>query len=339
MELASNGLGNVAPNPLVGCVIVYNDKIIGEGFHQKNGEAHAEVNAINSVKDKSLLKHSTLYVNLEPCSHWGKTPPCADKIIKSEIKNVVVGSIDCFPEVCSKGIDKLKHAGVNVEVGVLENECKELNKRFFKFYDYKRPYIFLKWAPTSDGFMDIVRTPENRGAPFWISNEITKSIVHKWRSEEQAIIVGKNTALNDNPMLTVRDWSGKSPLRIVLDRKLSLPTNLNLFNNSTPTLVFTDVYRKNDDNIEFVIIDNSISITKQICNELFKRKIQSLIVEGGKILLEAFINDDLWDEACILVGNNKLINGLKAPKLNGDLILRNTIQSDTFYFYKNILSK
>ncbi|MDD5570040.1 MAG: bifunctional diaminohydroxyphosphoribosylaminopyrimidine deaminase/5-amino-6-(5-phosphoribosylamino)uracil reductase RibD [Bacteroidales bacterium] len=335
IELAENGLGNVAPNPMVGCVIVNNGNIIGEGYHMKYGEPHAEVNAINSVKDKNLLKNSTLYVNLEPCCHFGKTPPCTDLILKHKIPKVLIGTSDCCSKVNCKGIEKLIKSGVDVKTGILENECRDLNKRFFTFHEKKRPYIFLKWAQTSDGFMDAKRTPQNIGSPIWINDELTRVIVHKWRSEEQAIIIGRITAINDNPKLTTREWKGKNPLRIVIDKNLVLPENLNIFDNFAPTIVFTSVSKSSEENTEYVPLDFSKNVPGQIIKELFKRNIQSLIVEGGKILLESFIKESLWDEACILVGNKNFVKGLKTPEIKGDLISENISGKDKLYFYKN----
>ena len=236
-DLARLGIARTAPNPMVGCVIVLDEKIIGEGYHRKCGEAHAEVNAINSVSNHELLKKSTLYVSLEPCSHYGKTPPCTDLIISKKIPRVVIGCVDSFSEVSGRGIKKLKQAGCDVIVGVLENESRELNKRFFTFNEKKRPYIILKWAQTLDGFIDIIRTDENQIAPTWISNEHSRMLVHKWRSHEDAIMVGTNTAEKDNPSLNVRDWDGKNPLRVVLDRQLRLNEKLNLFNNKIQTII------------------------------------------------------------------------------------------------------
>ncbi|HRS53852.1 MAG TPA: bifunctional diaminohydroxyphosphoribosylaminopyrimidine deaminase/5-amino-6-(5-phosphoribosylamino)uracil reductase RibD, partial [Bacteroidales bacterium] len=240
-DLARLGMGKVAPNPMVGCVIVNGNKIIGEGYHQEYGGYHAEVNAINSVIDKDLLKTAVLYVNLEPCAHYGKTPPCTDLIISSQIPKVVISNVDPFEKVAGKGINKLRAAGISVIVGVLKQDGKELNKRFFTFCEQKRPYIILKWAQSLDGFIDKERNSnEKLKGPTWITGDFFKKVVHKWRAEEQAIMVGTNTAINDNPKLTVREVPGKNPLRIVIDRVLKLPHNLNLFDSSTPTLVLTE---------------------------------------------------------------------------------------------------
>jgi len=295
LELAKNGLGYVAPNPLVGCVIVYEDIIIGEGYHHQYGSPHAEVNAIYSVADKNLLKKSTLYVNLEPCCHWGKTPPCTDLIIKMRIPNVVIGCQDIFAEVNGKGIEQLRNAGINVETGVLEKESLELNKRFFSFHKNKRPYIILKWAQTADGFI----AREDYSSK-WITNEYSRLLVHNWRSEEAAILVGTNTAFFDNPQLSSRDMKTKNPVRIVIDKGGKLPGSLHLFNKSIATIVFTEHKQESDTNLTYVEIDfNSSDLIQNILNYLYKEKIQSLIVEGGSKLLQSFIGQDLWDEARI----------------------------------------
>ena len=251
IELASNGLCNAAPNPMVGAVIVHNGKIIGEGYHAKCGEGHAEVNAIRSVKDDTLLKEATIYVSLEPCSHYGKTPPCADLIISKGIPRVVVGCIDPFSQVSGRGIRKLREAGIDVTVGVLEEECKNLIRRFVTFNTQKRPYITLKWAESADGYIDINR--EN-GSPVVLSTPVTSMYVHKQRAEHKAILVGRRTALLDNPSLTTRNWYGKNPLRLVIDRNLTLPAELKLFDHSTPTMVFTEKQKNSEDNLEYVAL-------------------------------------------------------------------------------------
>lgn len=346
LELAKQGMGNVAPNPMVGCVIEHQNQAIAVGYHEKFGEAHAEVNAINSVLDKSLLKESTLYVNLEPCSHTGKTPPCADLIIQHQIPNVVIGCIDSYSKVAGKGIEKLKAAGINVAVGVLEKKAKELNKRFFTFHNKKRPYIILKWAETKDGFIDIERHCEERSSlnkntanqskdcfvprndvDNWITSSFSKKLVHQWRSEEQAIIIGTNTALNDNPKLTVRQIEGKNPLRVVLDLNLRLPEHLHIFDRSTPTLIFNSLKSEQQHNLEFVKIDKTKDLLPQILDELYQRSILSIIVEGGTQLLQTFIDSNLWDEAKVFIGEKEFKSGLKAPKFNKTPI--NSLQFDT----------
>ncbi len=315
IELAKLGLGHVAPNPMVGAVVVHNQKIIGEGYHQQYGQAHAEVNAINAVENPELLTESTLYVNLEPCSHFGKTPPCADLIIKHKIPNVIIGSLDFNSLVNGKGIEKLTKSGIEVTVGILEEECKELNKRFFTFHQKRRPYVILKWAQTADGFIDIKREVEAPGKPLQISTAESRKRLHQWRSEEQAIMVGTNTALLDNPQLTVREWNGKNPLRITIDKWLRIPDHFHLFDKSTPTLIFTAVDKPSVQNLEFVKIDFELSIVTQILNELYKRNIQSLIVEGGELLLNSFIDSESWDEARVFMSNKKIGKGVSAPVL------------------------
>ena len=330
LEIAIKGFGNVAPNPMVGCVIVYDQKIIGEGYHQQFGQAHAEVNAINSVENKELLKKATLYVNLEPCSHFGKTPPCADLIIKNKIPNVVIGNTDPFSEVNGRGIEKLTKAGINVQEGVLEDKCKKLNVRFFTFHEKKRPYVILKWAQTADGFIDLKRTEENPGKALQISSAESRKLVHKWRSQEQAIMVGSNTALLDNPQLTVREWQGRNPLRITIDKWLRIPKHYNLFDKSTATLIFTAVDEPSETNLEFVKIDFDQSPVPQILNELYKRSIQSLLVEGGEQLLTSFIESGLWDEARVFISDKKIEKGVNAPVLNINPISKENISGDKF---------
>jgi diaminohydroxyphosphoribosylaminopyrimidine deaminase/5-amino-6-(5-phosphoribosylamino)uracil reductase len=335
IELAKLGAGHVSPNPMVGCVIVCNNKIIGEGYHKKHGEAHAEVNAINAVTKLEDLKKSTIYVSLEPCSHYGLTPPCSDLIIEKQIPKVVIGSIDPFAKVAGKGIEKLKNAGIEVEVGVLANECEELNKRFFTYHRNKRPYIFLKWAQTTDGFIDIDRTSENYGEPTWITGNEALLLVHKMRAEEDAIMVGTNTAQKDNPSLTVRHCEGKNPLRIVLDKNLRLPQNLHIFDNSTPTLVLNSVKNLIVGNTEFVQIDFEKNLLGQVLDTLHKKNCLSLIVEGGKQLLESFITENLWDEAHIFTGNKKFNRGISAPKIHGKHLYSEQIEKDKLDVFRN----
>jgi diaminohydroxyphosphoribosylaminopyrimidine deaminase / 5-amino-6-(5-phosphoribosylamino)uracil reductase len=335
LELAKKGFGNVAPNPMVGCVIVLNDEIIGEGYHVEYGKAHAEVNAINSVKDKSLLQKATLYVNLEPCSHFGKTPPCADLIVEYKIPEVIIGTIDSFAKVSGRGIEKLTNAGINVTVGVLEEECKKLNKRFFTFHEKKRPYIILKWAQTSDGFIDIIRNEEGFEKPLQITNDFSKSLSHQWRSQEQAIIVGKKTAIFDNPKLTVRNVRGKNPLRIVIDRNLSIPANFNLLDKSTPTLIFTSADAHSETNLEYVKVDFDEPLLPQILNVLYKKNIQSLIVEGGTKLVNSFIHNNLWDEARVFISDMKIEDGVNSPQIEQKPGEKQNIHGDTLLIYEN----
>lgn len=314
LQLAENGLGRVAPNPLVGAVIVANDKVIGEGFHSFYGGPHAEVNAINSVEDKSLLIQSTLYVNLEPCAHHGKTPPCADLIIEKKIKRVVISHPDPFEQVSGKGIEKLKNAGIEVKVGILEKESRFLNRRFLTFYENKRPYVILKWAETADGFIDIIRSSGSLSKPTWITDEYARTFVHKWRSEEQSILVGTNTAMLDNPKLNVRDWKGKNPIRMVIDNNLRLPGNLSLFDKSLPTIVFNTKVNEDKTNLQYVKIDFE-NLVPEILAYCYSNKIQSVIVEGGTRLLETFILSRLWDEARVFKANVNFGEGIKAPKI------------------------
>lgn len=333
LDLAVKGLGAVAPNPMVGCVIVHNGEVIGEGYHEFYGGPHAEVNAVNSVKDKSLLKHSTLYVNLEPCAHYGKTPPCADLIVENKIPYVVIGAIDTNSLVSGKGIEKLAKAGIDVKVGVLEDECKKLNKRFYTYHEKKRPYIILKWAQTADGFIDAKRNEENTSKPVQISNSDTKKLLHLWRSQEQAIMIGTNTALLDNPQLTVREVKGKNPLRITIDKWLRIPKQFYLFDKSTPTLIFTSVDQASETNLEFVKIDFEEPIIPQVMDELYKRNIQSLLVEGGELLLNSFIDSELWDAARVFIADKELKKGVNAPVLKQQPVVRENISGDKLLFY------
>lgn len=337
IELAKNGLGFTYPNPLVGSVIVLNDKIIGEGWHQKAGEPHAEVNAINAVKDKSLLKAATIYVNLEPCSHYGKTPPCANLIVENGIKKVVIGSVDANSKVSGKGILHLQNNGCSVIVGVLEQECLNLNKRFFTFHNKKRPFIILKWAETQDGFIDKLRDSNSENSPNWISNTYSQQFVHKMRAEEQAVLVGTTTALNDNPKLNTRNWFGLNPVRIVLDKSLKIPFHYNLYDGSLKTIVFTEneAGKSTNENTFFERIDFGRNLIKEICKVLFTHEIQSVIVEGGAQTLQAFIDDNLWDEAYVFVGNTKFENGVKAPQLKKAPNEIKKISTDTLRIYVN----
>lgn len=314
IELAQNGAGNVSPNPMVGAVVVCADKIIGEGYHQLYGEAHAEVNAIKAVKDKSLLSKATIYVSLEPCAHFGKTPPCSDLIIDSRIPNVVIGCTDPYAQVAGKGIEKLKNAGITVSVGILEKECLELNKRFFTFHEKKRPYIILKWAQSQDGFMDKKRT-DTCPTINWITEPNTKQLTHKWRSEEDAILIGKNTAINDNPELTTRVVDGKNPIRIVVDRKLKLPKDLKIFNSEAKTIILNELKNEGNDSILYKKV-NFESFFDDLWSVCIENDIISLIVEGGAFTINQFIENDLWDEARVLTGKPFFVGGIKAPKLN-----------------------
>ena len=310
IALAKLGAGNVSTNPMVGAVVVHDGRIIGEGYHRKYGEAHAEVNAINSVKDKSLLPESEIYVSLEPCAHFGKTPPCADLIIEKKIRKVYVGCRDTFGKVDGKGIQKLRSAGVEVVVGVLEKECQELNRRFFTSVNFRRPYVILKWAQSTDGFID------KDFKPFRISNHQTEILSHKWRSEEDAILVGYNTTLRDNPSLTNRLWSGKNPLRVVLDRNGSLPKNLKVFDEAARTVV-----------LDFEGDD----VPRKVLSALYDMKVQSVIIEGGARTHQMFIDAGLWDEARVFVAPVMLGNGTRAAVLNGGRVVETFNVGDNVY--------
>lgn len=334
IELAKNGLGTTYTNPLVGSVIVYNNAIIGEGWHQKAGEAHAEVNAINSVTDKELLKKATIYVSLEPCSHFGKTPPCCDLIIQQQIPNVVIGTIDPFAKVAGNGIKKLIEAGKNVIIGVLEKECVDLNKRFFTFHQYKRPYIILKWAESKDKFISPLSKEEQK--PVWITNIYSRQLVHKWRSEEQAILVGTKTVLDDNPKLNVRDWTGNNPVRVVIDRELKLPKESSVFDTTVKTIFITEQNRRSEiKNNLYETISFTDLIPKQITEILYKNNIQSIIIEGGRQTLQTFIDSGIWDEARVFKGNIILKEGTKAPNINSGYIIKQDLLDDELLIYRN----
>lgn len=335
LELARLGAGSVAPNPMVGSVIVHDGKIIGEGYHQKCGEAHAEVNAINSVKNKELLKSSTMYVSLEPCAHFGKTPPCSDLIVRHQIPRVFVGSVDPFAEVAGKGIEKMKKAGIDVEVGVLEKECLWLNRRFFTFHKKKRPYILLKWAQTLDGFLDVDRTQEAATEPIWISNELSRRQVHKQRTEEASILIGTNTAMKDNPSLTVRDWDGNQPVRLVLDRQNRLSADLHLKDGTVPTIIFTSREIQSVANLEYIQLDFQSNILPQILQVLYERDVQSVIVEGGYRLLQSFLDQGLWDEAHVFIGNTVFVRGISAPNLPCPPLSNENMHDTMYKFFVN----
>ncbi len=337
IQLAQNGLGRTYPNPMVGSVIVYEDRIIGEGWHHKAGEPHAEVNAINSVKDKSLLKKSIIYVSLEPCSHYGKTPPCSNLIIETGIKKVVIGTVDPFSEVSGKGIKKLFDAGCEVIVGVLEQECRELNKRFFTFHTKKRPYIILKWAKSEDGFLSPEATTTTNREPVWITNRYSKQLVHKWRAEEEGIMVGTQTAVSDNPRLDTRLWLGGNAVRVVLDRKLRIPLESHLFDNSIKTLVLCEnkSQERASKNVIFELIDFARDLPTQVCEILWRHDIQSVIIEGGRQTLQTFIDAEKWDEARVFTGQIQFREGTKSPPVTGKLHSKNEIAGDTLNIYTN----
>lgn len=315
LQLAAIGGGYTAPNPMVGAVLVVDGQIIGEGYHQKYGEPHAEPNAIHAVKDKTLLSKATLYVNLEPCSHHGKTPPCANLIVKCGIPHVVIGTLDPNPKVSGNGVRILREAGIEVTVGILENECNELNKRFFVFQREKRPYIILKWAQTQDGFIDRIRTSSEEKA-LAISNEYTQQLTHKMRSENQAIMVSTNTIVLDNPSLSVRHWSGKNPIRIGLDRQGRIPENHNLLNGHQKTIIFTENTKPNKLNLNFEYLKFDENCLESVLKSLFSNLIHSVLVEGGSKLLQNFIDLGYWDEAHVEISNQQIEQGVKAPNIN-----------------------
>jgi len=337
IEIAKNGLGTTAPNPMVGAVIVYEDKIIGEGYTSPFGGAHAEVNAINSVTDKSLLAKSCLYVSLEPCSHHGKTPPCADLILKHNIPRVVIGLKDPHEKVAGEGIQKLLKAKCEVVTDVLKEYCAAHHKRFLTFHLKKRPFIILKWAETDDGFIapDKALRATNP-EPYWITGAPARQLVHKWRSEEQAILVGTTTVLEDNPRLDVRSWNGKSPVRIVLDANLKITKNYHVLDGSQRTIVFT----KNDkmpvatNNVNYEVLQPE-NLAQDICDTLHHLNIQSVLVEGGAQTLQTFIDADLWDEARIFKGAVSFKNGVAAPVIKGRMISKQAIENDQLTFIKN----
>jgi diaminohydroxyphosphoribosylaminopyrimidine deaminase/5-amino-6-(5-phosphoribosylamino)uracil reductase len=336
LELAALGVGSVSPNPMVGAVIVHDGQIIGEGYHRQYGQAHAEVNAVNDVLSKfndaeELLKSSTIYVSLEPCAHYGKTPPCADLIIKHRIPKVVVGCRDPFEQVDGKGIEKLQEAGIEVINGVLEAECRWLNRRFFTRVQQKRPYVILKWAQTGDGFFAPVD-----GSQLWITGEESRRLVHKWRSEEDAILVGKKTVAVDNPQLSTRYWPGKSPKRVVIDRRLELQRDLHVYDQSVETLIFNELKTDIDGKIKYIALEDFERFVPQyIIFQLYLQDIQSVIIEGGAHTINSFIEAGLWDEARIFTGKAVLRKGIKAPSIVGIEAEEHTIGEDKLQILYN----
>jgi diaminohydroxyphosphoribosylaminopyrimidine deaminase / 5-amino-6-(5-phosphoribosylamino)uracil reductase len=335
IELAQLGAGNVAPNPMVGALLVYDGKIIGEGYHAKYGEAHAEVNCIKSVREQniSLIEKSILYVSLEPCAHFGKTPPCVDLILQNKISHVVIGCRDSFEKVNGKGIEKLMASGVKVEVGFLEKECIKLNKRFFTFHTKKRPYIILKWAQTNDGFI-----AQEDGYPIKISNDFTNKLVHKWRAEEPAILVGTNTVEKDNPSLTTRYWKGNNAVRIIIDLNLRLDAQSKIFDNDAKTIIIN--YKKNEhvDNIIFYKIEESQKVLESVLTCIDKNELNTVIIEGGCKILQSFIDASLWDEARVITNTSMNVkNGIPSPILKkGIFEYSENIFTDRIDFYKQI---
>lgn len=332
IQLAKNGLGSTFPNPMVGCVLVYEDKIIGEGWHQKAGLPHAEVRAINSVNNPELIQKSKLYVSLEPCSHFGKTPPCTDLIIKKGIRKVIIGSKDPNPLVAGSGIRKLREAGIDVIEGVLAEECNDLNKRFFTFHKCERPYLFLKWAETSDGF--IAPTNKEIKEPIWITNELSRQWVHKMRAQEGAILIGAGTLREDSPMLSTRHWEGSSPLRIIISKHTLDAKEIPLA-EELPSIVFHAGESSESRMTKYVQLDGSKSTGKQVCDFLYSIQIQSLIIEGGRTVLQHFIDEDLWDEAFIFKGKVNFNEGVPAPNFDETPIKSLSFDGDILLNYKN----
>jgi len=333
-ELAALGAGSVAPNPLVGSVIVHNEKIIGEGYHQKYGDPHAEVNAINAVKDKSLLSEATIYVNLEPCAHHGKTPPCTDLIVSHKLKRVVISNRDPFEQVDGKGIDRLKNAGIEVTTGVLEKKGRWLNRRFFTFHEKKRPYVILKFAQTIDGYLDSFRTEEDNEEPLKITSDQMNRLVHKWRSEESSILVGRNTVLLDNPSLTTRLWPGKNPLRLVIDPELQIKEDKKVMCDGNHTWIFNALktdYCEN--NLCYIQINDASEFHTEILTYLYKSDIQSVIIEGGAATLSRFIEAKMWDEARIITGQIRIGVGISAPDIHGKLHSSELIGNELLQVY------
>lgn len=311
LELAELGRGKVSPNPMVGCVIVHNNKIIGEGWHKQYGEGHAEVNAVTAVEDHSVLPESTVYVTLEPCAHHGKTPPCADLMVSKRVKRVVIGAVDTNPLVGGKGIERMEEAGIEVSHGLLADASRNLNVRFFTFIEKKRPYIVLKWAQTADGFV----ARENFDSK-WISGEASRNLVHQWRAEEDAIMVGTRTAEYDNPRLNVRNWEGDDPVRVVIDKKLTLSKELNLFDGKQPTLVYNGKKNQSLENLEFIQVSDD-DYLPFILKDLYEKQVQSIIIEGGSALLNSCIQSGLWDEARVFTAGVKFDAGITAPRIQG----------------------
>lgn len=339
IELAANAEGMTFPNPMVGSVIVHEGKIIGEGYHLRAGLPHAEVNAINSVQDKEKLKSSVLYVNLEPCSHFGKTPPCADLIIASSIPEVVIGAVDTSDKVHGEGIARLRKAGCKVTAGVLEKESRWLNRRFFTYNEKKRPYIILKWAESSDGFMDIERRPDNPNRPTWISGKPERVLVHRWRADEQSILVGAGTLRADRPQLNVRDWSGKNPLRIILSGKGSILNDPILSGYRENTVLFTSEDHSVVDGPEIALLQEGEPACNQVSRHLYNKGLQSLFVEGGATVLRHFIENNMWDEARIFKGNEPFGEGIKAPVLNGSKLYETAFSGSTLRIFLNDSTK
>lgn len=329
IELAQKGLGSVSPNPMVGCVIVHGDTVIGEGYHQQYGGPHAEPNAVAAVKNQDLLTESTVYVTLEPCAHWGKTPPCANLLVEKKVKKVIIGALDTNPLVAGKGIEILRAAGIEVVSGILEQEVRFQNRRFFCFMEKKRPYIILKWAQTADGFI----AKKNFDSK-WISNSLSRQLVHRWRAEEDGIMVATNTARYDDPQLNVRDWAGRNPTRIVLDKHRALDQKLNLFDQSQATICYTGDYSEKRENLEFVALGKRFDLGA-VLKDLYGRRIQSIIVEGGAKLLQSFIDQNLWDEARVFRSDTLFGEGIEAPQFSGRILEKNQMTGNEVTIFKN----
>lgn len=335
LGLANRGLGSVSPNPMVGAVITVDNQIIGEGYHQKFGQAHAEVNAINDVYARfgkqadALLRQATVYCNLEPCAHFGKTPPCADLLVNKGVKRVVIGNTDPFASVNGKGIEKLKNAGIEVKTGILEHECRHLNRRFFTRITQNRPYIILKWAQTANSYF-----APNNGSQKWITGPAAKSLNFKWRSEEDAILVGKNTALIDNPQLTNRG-NGKQPIRILIDKKLTVTPEYNIYNNKSKTIIFNEIKTDIYNNIQYISMeDMHFYLPQKIAYQLYLMDIQSVIVEGGANILNQFLSAGLWDEIRVFTSTNNWPEGMIAPKFEGTIIQQQQVGDDFLTIYE-----
>jgi diaminohydroxyphosphoribosylaminopyrimidine deaminase/5-amino-6-(5-phosphoribosylamino)uracil reductase len=336
LELASCAAGLTYPNPLVGSVIVHNNRIIGEGYHLKAGEPHAEVNAVRSVRQNELLADSTLYVNLEPCSHYGLTPPCTDLIISSGIRKVVIGTADTSDKVSGKGIFKLREAGCKVVVGVLEEECRMINRRFFSFHEKKRPYIVLKWAQSSDNFIDMERKKAQPLEPVWITGSAEKVLVHRWRAEEQAILAGAGTLRKDNPRLNVREWTGKDPVKLILSSSGNIGSDPAVLSSGGRVIVFTHNKEAQIPGADIYLLDRNRESAEQIADFLYTAGFQSLFVEGGTEVLTHFISSGLWDEARVFTGRTQFCSGVSAPIISGELICKEDFDQSTLkVFYNN----
>ncbi|MCX6322479.1 MAG: bifunctional diaminohydroxyphosphoribosylaminopyrimidine deaminase/5-amino-6-(5-phosphoribosylamino)uracil reductase RibD [Bacteroidia bacterium] len=333
LELASKAEGLTYPNPMVGSVIVHDGKIVGEGYHLKAGEPHAEVNAINAVSEKAKLKSSTLYVNLEPCSHFGKTSPCADFIISNSIPRVIIGTVDTSEKVSGQGLIRLRDAGCEVITGVVEDECRRLNRRFFTFHEKKRPYITLKWAQSADGYLDISRSEDHKTEPTWITGKPERVLVHKWRASEQAILVGAGTVRADDPSLNVREWKGTHPLRIILSSSGSLNKESIVNETNSTVVVFTHNMNANIAKAVKVKLNDNVPSALQIAEYLFSAGIQSLLIEGGAKVLNHFISNGLWDEARVFTGENYFKGGVKAPLIHGTLLSRTIFSGSSLEIY------